>query len=90
METYWFTLTVEGTDFVDGEVVDALYEAGCDDAMLGVTNGVPQAMFAREAPSMEEAVRSAIADVESVGGIKVVGFSDDSDEFRDDAPSASG
>ena len=76
MDTYDFTLIVEGTDFIDDDTVDAAYEAGCDDALLGVSNGVPCADFSREAPSLEEAALSAIADIESVEGIGVVRIAD--------------
>ena len=76
METYSFTLIVEGTDFMDDDIVDAAYEAGCDDALLGVSNGVPCADFSREAPSLEDAALSAIADIESVDGIEVIRIAD--------------
>ncbi len=76
MHTYDFTLIVEGTDFLDDDIVDAVYEAGCDDGTVGVSNGVPCADFSREAPSLEEAALSAIADIESVDGIEVVRIAD--------------
>ena len=76
MYTYDFTLIVEGTDFVDDDIVNAAYEAGCDDALLGYTSGVPCADFAREASSLEEAALSAIADLESVDGIEVIRIAD--------------
>ena len=44
MYTYDFTLIVEGTDFVDDDIVNAAYEAGCDDALLGYTNPVSHAL----------------------------------------------
>ncbi len=72
MRTYHFTLIVEGTDFAGSDVVNAVYEAGCDDATVGVRNGVPCADFSREAPCLEEAALSAIADLESVEGIAVL------------------
>ncbi len=44
--------------------VDALYEAGCDDATIGIgQNGRVALSFTREAESAIEAVTSAIADV---------------------------
>ncbi len=57
-------------DAVDS-VLNELFEAGCDDATFGSVDGVWHADFDREAPSMEAAVSSAIADVESVEGLKV-------------------
>ncbi|QJE73372.1 DNA-binding protein [Aerophototrophica crusticola] len=45
--------------------LDALYEAGCDDATVGVGKpGTIALDFSREADSAEAAVRSAIKDVE--------------------------
>lgn len=57
--------------FLD-EIGDQLVEAGCDDALLGVDRGVPQAAFDREAPSLPTAIQSAIRDVESVPGVQAV------------------
>ncbi len=76
MKAHGFTLIVEGTDFLDDDTVDAVFEAGCDDATVGVSNGIPCADFDREAPSIEEAALSAIADIESVDGIEVVRIAD--------------
>ena len=76
MDSYDFTLIVGGTDFLDDAVVDAVYEAGCDDATVGATNGVPCADFSREASSLENAALSAIADLESVDGIEVIRIAD--------------
>lgn len=70
MQRFTFTLVVEGRDLKTGEVVDALFEAGCDDALVGSSEGVQFLDFDREAGSVEEAVRSAVADVESVEGLK--------------------
>ena len=76
MDTYHFTLIVEGTDFMDDDIVDALYGGRCDDATVGVSNGVPCADFSREAESLEEAALSAIADLESVDPIEVIRIAD--------------
>jgi len=66
---YEFTLVLHGD--LDDAVVDALFEAGCDDATLGEVDGVGYADFIREAPSFGDAVRSAIEQVESVPGLSV-------------------
>lgn len=42
--------------------VDALHEAGCDDATLGVRDGAAYAVFDREAESFSDALRGAIDD----------------------------
>lgn len=72
MNTYNFTLILEGADVLAGETLDVLYEAGCGDAGFGRSNQVQTAEFDREAASFEEAVMSAIRDVESaVSGLRV-------------------
>ena len=71
MQRFTFTLVVEGRDLKTDEVVDALFEKGCNDALVGTSEGVQFLDFDREAGSADEAVRSAVADVESVEGLKV-------------------
>ena len=46
---------------------DALYRAGCDDATFGGCNGIVYGTFHRESDTLEQAVRSAIADVNAAG-----------------------
>jgi hypothetical protein len=60
-----FTLVLdqEPTD----EQLDALVEAGCDDAAFGVEHGLAVAEFDREAPTLADAIASAVLGVESVG-----------------------
>jgi hypothetical protein len=48
----------------DDRLEDALYEAGCSDAILAFRNGVAYLEFDREAVSFESAVLSAVRDVE--------------------------
>jgi hypothetical protein len=62
-----FTLTFTGPDEFTVELADRLYEAGCDDATLGTSNGVHFGTFHREAASYDEAVASARADVARAG-----------------------
>ncbi len=77
--TLWrFTLIIEGGDVLEGETVDLLFEAGCDDATFGWSCGVQEAGFDREADSLEEAVCSAVSAVESVEGFEIVRLVDDS------------
>jgi predicted DNA-binding transcriptional regulator AlpA len=71
MNEYQFTL-VTAADLDDEATVDALFEAGCDDATLGSVDGVGYADFVRAGDSFGEAVRSAIQQVESVPGLKVI------------------
>jgi predicted DNA-binding transcriptional regulator AlpA len=69
MSEYEFTLVLQGG--LDDAAVEALFEAGCDDATLGEVDGVGYADFIRAAPSFGEALRSGIEQVESVPGIRV-------------------
>lgn len=60
---YDFSLTLSGiNELTDGQV-DALFQAGCDDATPCVIGGKVRLDFSREAPSYEEAISSAIRDV---------------------------
>ncbi len=67
MTKYEFTLILKGQFELTEEMADELFEAGCDDGTPGVCNGVFSIDFHREANSMEEAIRSAIANVKSSG-----------------------
>lgn len=58
-----FTLFVEGLDVSSDAHIDALHEAGCDDATFGVRDGAAYALFDREAGSFSDALRSAMDDV---------------------------
>ncbi len=55
-----------GTEMTE-ELVDRLFEAGCDDGTPGVRSGVPVIGFSREAESLESAIRSAVANVQQAG-----------------------
>ena len=76
MSAFSFTLIVEGRDILADETVDALFEAGCDDALVGTSDGFQFLDFDREADSVGEAVMSAVADVESVDGLSVARVAD--------------
>ena len=60
-----FTLILSGVRELTPEVLDAFYAAGCDDALIGMCDGVAYAEFCREADSLPEAVESAIRNVEA-------------------------
>ena len=66
-QEYEFTLTLSGVQELTREVLDAFYETGCDDALIGFRDGVAYADFCREADSRQEALQSAIRDVEATG-----------------------
>ncbi len=61
---YEFVLVLNGVTFENFDVVsEALYEAGCDDATPGISNGIPMIVFDRTAGSFKQAVSSAFRDV---------------------------
>jgi len=60
-----FTLVVTGT--IDDETVERLFEAALDDATVRSSGGVGFVDVTREAPTMAEAVASAIRQVRSAG-----------------------
>ncbi len=66
-QTRSFTLILTGLAELSDDISDALFEAGCDDALIGIRDGVVFLDFDREASSFREAVLSAIADVEGAG-----------------------
>jgi hypothetical protein len=73
MPKFRFTLILRGIDAIQPEHIDALLEAGCDDAIFGSRDRVPFAEFAREAPSLPAAITSAIESIESaVPGARVI------------------
>lgn len=76
MATYQFTLIVEGPDLQADGQIDALYQAGCDDALVGRADGVQYLDFDREAASLEDAILSAVGDVEQLDRVEVVRLAD--------------
>ena len=76
MPTHHFTLIVDGPDMQGAAVIDALYEAGCDDALIGRTDRIQYVEFGRESAGLVEAVVSAVDDLERVEGVRVVRIAD--------------
>lgn len=76
MKEYDFELkfSLPSADANPEQFVDALYEAGCDDATVGLgQNGRVALSFTREAPSAQDAVESAIAAVtKAIPGAKLI------------------
>jgi len=64
MKVYEFTLILSSDPDEDG--ADRLY-AALSDGTISTIAGVPQISFHRDAGLLEEAIRSAIADVRSAG-----------------------
>lgn len=59
-----FVLVVSGVSEVESWLEDALYEAGCDDATLAFRNRIAYLEFDRLAPTLQDAILSAVRDVE--------------------------
>ncbi|HWE36096.1 MAG TPA: hypothetical protein VG406_05935 [Isosphaeraceae bacterium] len=72
--TYSFTLVFAGEYHdLSEEVVDAIFEVGCDDSHISICEGVLRIDFDREAPSYRIALTSAIADIERAGvGLELI------------------
>jgi len=71
MSEHQFTLVIAG-DLERADSIDALFEAGCDDATFGTVDHVGYGDFVREAASLGEAVCSAIEQVETARGLRVL------------------
>ena len=67
MQTYSFTVILRDQTEMTEDLAEALAAAGCDDGLAGSSGGVSAVIFDREAESLEQAVRSAIADVQKAG-----------------------
>ena len=67
MGKYEFTLILDGSLELTEEIADELFEAGCEDGTPGICSGVFSVDFRRQARSLEEAIRSAMAEVKSAG-----------------------
>ena len=63
---YQFTLVLDGVDEQTPNIEDALFEAGCDDALINYKNGTIYLDFDRENDNLKQAIISAIKDVESM------------------------
>ena len=67
MKKYEFTLILREPLELTEDIADELFEAGCDDGTPGTCEGVFSIDFHREAESLEQAIRSAIANVKTAG-----------------------
>ena len=67
-EGFRFVLVTAGVDLLDWATIDVLYEAGCSDATIGFNT----LEFTRSAATRDEALCSAMRDVESVPGVSVL------------------
>ena len=67
MTMYEFTLILTGGPELTDDLCDALFAAGCDDATPSSSGGVARMVFHRVADSLENGIRSAIANVQAAG-----------------------
>jgi hypothetical protein len=67
MKRYDFTLILKDSPELTEELADTLFAAGCDDGTPGMCAGSTMIDFHREAASLEDAIRSAIANVTMTG-----------------------
>jgi hypothetical protein len=78
MQEHQFTIFLAAPEQSEDDAA-ALYEAGCSDGSISTSAGVTRIDFHRESTSLVDAIRSAIADIESAG------FDVDRVEFQRDA-----
>lgn len=68
MALHSFTLHVEGINIANPHYEDALYNEGCNDALITIIDGALALDFDREAATYDLAVQSASRAVERAGG----------------------
>jgi hypothetical protein len=66
---YEFTAVLKDSPELTEQLADELFAAGCDDGSPNMCGGVTSIVFHRDAPSLEDAIRSAVANVNSAGCI---------------------
>lgn len=67
MKQFEFDVILRETPAITDEAADALFEAGCDDATPVSRDGRAWLHFDRKSASLEEAIRSAIAQAQAAG-----------------------
>jgi len=85
MKTYWFELVLTSFPQSFEELAEAAFEAGCDDGTPAMCEGTASIGFAREASSLDDAIRSAVKQVESIGCVIEKIEIDDLDALREAA-----
>ena len=66
MKEHEFTLILTTPEKTE-EDANKLYESGCSDGSISTSDGVTRIDFHRRSASLEEAIRSATADVRKAG-----------------------
>jgi len=67
MKTYEFNVVLKDTTEVTDDQADALFAAGCEDGTPASANGTAWVHFDRQASSLEEAIRSAVGQIQAAG-----------------------
>ena len=67
MQEYDFTVILAGVPELTDELSERLFAAGCDDGSPSSRGGVTRVAFDRESDSLENAIRSAVANVQAAG-----------------------
>jgi hypothetical protein len=67
MKTYEFDVILKNTAELTEAQADILFATGCDDGTPVSSHNVAWIHFDREATSLEEAIRSAVAQVQAAG-----------------------
>jgi hypothetical protein len=67
MKTYEFDVVLKEVTELTDDQADKLFAAGCDDGTPAGCDGVAWIHFDRQAPSLEEAIATAVAQVQGAG-----------------------
>jgi hypothetical protein len=67
MKTYAFDVILKNVSEVSDDHADSLFAAGCDDGTPASCAGVAWIHFDRTASSLEEAIGSAVAQIQAAG-----------------------
>jgi hypothetical protein len=67
VKTYEFNVLLKSVAEITDEQADALFSAGCDDGTPASSGGLAWIHFDRHANSLEEAIHSAVEQVQSAG-----------------------
>jgi hypothetical protein len=67
MKTYEFDVVLQDVSEITDEKADLLFEAGCENGTPTSRNGLTWVHFDREASSLEEAIHSAVKQVQVAG-----------------------
>jgi len=67
LKTYDFDVLLKDVSEIRDDQAGVLFAAGCDDGTPASCNGMAWIHFDREASSLEEAICTAVAQVQSVG-----------------------